>query len=181
MAEKVDCLDDFYKLLHPRPVFLIAAIDDKGKPNIMSCAWATPVSEEPKLICIALWKKGYTNELIRKTKEFTINVTTEDLIKVVKLAGSKSGRVYDKIKLTKVRLEKSKLLKTPMIKDCVANLGCKLVNYYECGECWILIGEVVEAKVDKQFFKKVFNVERAKILLHLGDEYFTIPEKLIEA
>jgi len=41
---KKDAMDDFYKILHPKLAVLVATVDEKGKPNVMTCAWCTPVS-----------------------------------------------------------------------------------------------------------------------------------------
>jgi len=35
-----------YHLLHPKLAFFLTSIGKDGKPNVMACAWATPVSEE---------------------------------------------------------------------------------------------------------------------------------------
>jgi len=35
---------EIYHLLHPKMVFFLTSIDKAGNPNVMTCAWATPVS-----------------------------------------------------------------------------------------------------------------------------------------
>ena len=50
---KVDVMDDFYKLLHPCMTILVVSISRDGKPNVMTCAWNMPVSEDPPMIAVA--------------------------------------------------------------------------------------------------------------------------------
>lgn len=34
-----------YQLLHPKTAFFLTSIGKDGKPNVMACAWAMPVSK----------------------------------------------------------------------------------------------------------------------------------------
>lgn len=45
---------DIYHLLHPKIVFFLTSISKDGKPNVMTYAWATPVSKEPPIV--VMWK-----------------------------------------------------------------------------------------------------------------------------
>ncbi len=171
--------DDFYKLLHPKLTLLIVSIDENGKPNIMTCAWNMPVSEEPPLIAIAISPESYTHELILKTREFTINIPTIDMLKIIWTAGTRSGRKTDKIKLLNLKLIKSKTIKTPIINGCIGYLECKLNKVIEAGETSIIIGEVLAAYADKNAFKYGrWNINKVKLPLHLGSKYFTIPTQI---
>jgi flavin reductase (DIM6/NTAB) family NADH-FMN oxidoreductase RutF len=169
-------MSNFFKLLHPRPVVLVCSISKKDKPNIMACSWITPVSEEPPLIALALWREGYTHSLIEETKEFTINVPSASLLKQVWIAGTKSGRKVDKITLTKLKLVPAKKVKPPVIEECMGHLECRLLSSMKAGECNIYVGEVVEAYADESLFKKGVWTEDANILLHSGGKFFTTPK-----
>lgn len=160
-----------YRLLHPRPVVLICA--DK---NFMACSWITPISDEPFLIAASLWKGNYTYELIEKTGVFTVNVPQPELVNEVWMAGTKSGRMVDKVGLTNLKLEKARKVDGYIIADCVANLECVVKNKVDIGESVLYIAEVVEAYVNKGCFEKVW---KTKILLHLGGKDFvTFGEKI---
>ncbi len=55
---------DIYHLMHPKMAFFLTSIAKDGKPNVMACAWATPVSEEPPIVVVCVAKEAYTAELI---------------------------------------------------------------------------------------------------------------------
>lgn len=76
--------------------FFLTSIAKNGKPNVMTCAWATPVSEEPPVVVVCVSKESYTSQLIRQTKEFVINIPTKKLLKVLWICGTTSGRDTDK-------------------------------------------------------------------------------------
>ncbi|MCQ5336998.1 MAG: flavin reductase family protein [Candidatus Methanomethylicia archaeon] len=169
-------VENFYYLLHPRPVVLICSGNEKI--NIMACSWITPVSEEPPMITISLWKEGYTCKLIESCKEFTVNIPSIDLIKAVWIAGTKSGKNVDKIALTGLKLSPSKKIKVPIIEDCIGHLECKLSKSLEVGECNLYVGEVIAAYAKEELLEKGVWSENAKVLLHSGGKIFTIPSKL---
>ncbi|MBI5212393.1 MAG: flavin reductase family protein [Nitrospirae bacterium] len=89
---------EIYHLLHPKMAFFLTSIAKDGNPNVMACAWATPVSEEPLIIIVCVEKSAYTAELIKETREFVINIPTKNLVKALLICGKTSGRNSDKFK-----------------------------------------------------------------------------------
>ena len=175
---KVDVGDYFYYLLYPRPVVLIVTSSDE-KTNVMTCSWNMPVAEEPPLVAIAVSKESFTSELIDKAGEFTINIPTKDLLKAVMIAGTKSGRKVDKVKLMKITLKPSKKVKPPIIEECVGHLECKVTNKIEAGECMLYVAEVLEAYANKDIFRKGWLLDKVEIPHHFKSSIFTIPKQTV--
>ncbi len=159
---------EIYHLLHPKIAFFLTSISKDGKPNVMACAWATPVSEEPPIVVVCVSKESYTAELIRQTKEFAINIPTKDLLNKLWICGKTSGREVDKFFKAKLEMLSSKYLKVPLIKDCIGFIECKLFKTVEVGECYAFFGNVVYAQADDKFFKKGLWLKDADIPMHLG-------------
>jgi len=181
MGMKVDVMDDFYKLLHPCMTILVVSISRDGKPNVMTCAWNMPVSEDPPMIAVALGEESYTSQLIKESGEFTVNIPDERLLKAVWLCGTRSGRRADKFKLAGLTPAPAKKVKPPIISECAAHLECKLHDRVEAGECVVFIGEVLEAYCSKEVFEKgVWNVEKIGLPLHLGGRLFAVPTRVIK-
>jgi flavin reductase (DIM6/NTAB) family NADH-FMN oxidoreductase RutF len=173
-------VESFHFLLHPRPVVLVCSVDKDGRPNVMACSWITPISEEPPLIALSLWRRGYTRQLIEAVKEFTVNIPSADLVKAVWIAGTRSGRRTDKFAITGLKTQPSKKVSAPIIEQCIGHLECKLVDYVKAGECNVYIAEVVAAYADEELLvNNVWN-ERANVLLHAGGKYFTTPQACFE-
>ena len=177
---KIDVLDNFHRLLHPRAtVFVISSWNDK--PNMMTCAWNMPVSKDPPMVAIALSRESYTNELIRKSGEFTINIPDEKLLNALWVCGTRSGRKVDKAKLAGLKLSPSRKVKPPIVEDCIGHLECKLYKFFEVGECTVFIGEVLEAYASKEAFSQgVWNVKRIRLPMHLGGDRFAIPTEVVK-
>lgn len=177
---KVDVMEDFYKLLHPCIAFFVVSVSPDGKPNVMTCAWGTPVSEEPPIIAIALSRESYTNELIKGCGEFTINIPNEKLVDALWICGSVSGRDADKASLAGLTYSNSKRVNPPIIKECVGHMECKVIDKLEVGESTLFIGEVLEAYAEKEMFQNgIWNVEAARIPLHLGKDVFVVAKRAL--
>lgn len=157
-----------YHLLHPKMTFFLTSISNTGKPNVMTCAWATPVSHEPPIVIVCVSKEHYTAELIKQTKEFVINIPTKKLLKALWICGSTSGRKEDKFEKAKLNIASAKSIKAPIIRDCIGRIECKLWKTIDAGECYAFFGKVLSAYADDRYFKKGLWIEDAAIPLHLG-------------
>jgi flavin reductase (DIM6/NTAB) family NADH-FMN oxidoreductase RutF len=160
-----------YHLLHPKMAFFLTSISAPkagGKPNVMTCAWATPVSDEPPIVAVCVSKESYTAKLIRQTKEFVINIPTKKLLPSLWFCGKTSGRNTDKFKKAGIKTSKSRKLKTPIIEDCIGYIECRLWKAVEAGECYVFFGKVLSAYADDRYFKKDVWTAKAGIPLHLG-------------
>ena len=176
---KVGVLGSFYRLLHPRPTALIVSADKDGKPNVMACSWITPASIEPPLLIALLGEQSYTRNLIVECGEFTVNIPDSKLMKLVKVAGTTSGKNVDKFKRVKVELKPGRKVKVPVIWDCPANIECKVKNTFEAGECLAIVGEVLDAYVDRKAFQR--GQWKVKVPLHVWGSKFSYPGKAVKA
>ncbi|MET1124796.1 MAG: flavin reductase family protein [Archaeoglobaceae archaeon] len=157
-------VEEAYRLLHPRPVVLVCS----GR-NVMACSWVTPVCDEPFMVAVAIWKENYTYELIERSGVFSLNVPTPEMVEAVWIAGTKSGRKVDKIKLANLRLAKAKKIDCYIVEDCVANIECVVRSKVEAGDHVVYIAEALAAYAEEGSFDKVW---RRKILMHLGGKEF---------
>ncbi len=171
--EKVEVRERAVMLLHPRNTVIVTCCTPDGKPNAITISWFTPLSFKPPMVAIAVAPKRYSHKLISDVGEFVINVPTMDLFKQMWICGVKSGRDVDKIKECGFTLESSSKVKPPSIKECIANLECKVVNKIETGDHTTFIAEVVAARVQKDVFDTIFDVKKVKHIFHIGYDSFT--------
>lgn len=167
--EKVKITKNAYRMLHPRPVVLI--VSRYWKENVMAAAWTTPVSEEPPLVAICIWKGGFTHNQITKSGEFTINIPTDKMLKAVLKCGKSSGRKIDKAKLAGLTYKPAKKVGCQIINECVGHMECKVKQRIDGGECWIFLAEVLAS-----YGKRSLVEGKEKVLLHMGGDMFAIPK-----
>jgi flavin reductase (DIM6/NTAB) family NADH-FMN oxidoreductase RutF len=135
--------------LYPMPTVIVGALID-GKPNYETIAFCSAVQVRPAMIAISSHKEHLTNKGIEENKTFSINIPSEEMIKVTDYIGIHSGRKIDKSKLFKSFT--GKLETAPMIEECPVNLECRLVKTVDIGgPDMLFIGEVVEAYCQEQY------------------------------
>ena len=78
-------------MLYPVPAVLITS-SFQGRDNVCTVSWVGTVCTEPPMIGISLRPERYTYELIKKSKEFVINIPDKKLVKAVDFCGVRSGK-----------------------------------------------------------------------------------------
>lgn len=159
---------DIYHLMHPKLTFFLTSISRDGKPNVMTCAWATPVSEEPPIVIVCVSKEAYTAKLIKETKEFGISIPTKELLNALWICGRTSGRDTDKFKQAKLKPVPARKIRPPVVDGCAGYIECRVRKVVEAGECYAFFGDVISAYAREEYLHKGLWSERAEIPLHLG-------------
>ncbi len=155
------------RYLYPMRTFLIVAGDVK-KPNPMTADWVTPLSFNPQLVGIAIGKSRYTRRLIEEQGDFVIAVPTIELLRDVWLAGSVSGARENKVERMSLTFIKSKKVKAPSIKECAANIECRVVNSFETGDHIFFVGEIVNVTASDAFKNDTPDIANYKFVMHVG-------------
>jgi flavin reductase (DIM6/NTAB) family NADH-FMN oxidoreductase RutF len=170
-----------YKLLHPMHTVLVSCVGKRGRPNIITLAWAMPTSINPPLVAVSIAPRRHSYLLIEKTKEFVVNIPTMNILNETLFCGRKSGKYYDKFKETGLTASRSRKVKPPIIKECLAHLECKLHNQFSTGDHTIFVGEIVEAYADQEAFTDKYNLKNARMIFHLGgNEFATLGSKVFK-
>jgi flavin reductase (DIM6/NTAB) family NADH-FMN oxidoreductase RutF len=169
------------RLLHPMHTVLVSCVGKSGKPNIITLAWAMPTSINPPLVAVSIAPRRYSHNLIEETKEFVVNIPTIEILNGTFLCGTLSGRDHDKFEEAGLTPLPAKKVKAPIIKECVAHVECKLYSQFTTGDHTIFVGEIVEAYANKETFDGVYNLEKAKMIFHLGgDKFATLKPNILK-
>lgn len=153
--------------LYPLRTYLIVA-GTPDKPNPMTADWVVPLSFNPPLLGVAIGHQRYTNKLIKEQKDFVVAVPTIELLKDVWVAGTVSGAKENKAEKMGVTFIASKKVKAPSIKECQANLECKVVNEVETGDHTFFVGEIVDVTYGDAFASGKPDIENYRFILHAG-------------
>jgi flavin reductase (DIM6/NTAB) family NADH-FMN oxidoreductase RutF len=141
----------------------------------MTLAWAIPISRNPPLLLIGMAPQRYSHELIAGPKEFVVNIPTVDIVKETLFCGKTTGREHDKFAETGLTPLPAKMIRPPIIKECVAHLECKLHQQIAMGDHTLFVGEVLTAYANKNaFLNSKFDLEKVKLLYHAGGNEFAI-------
>ena len=66
-------------MLYPLPAVMVSVADKEGNSNIITIAWAGTVCTNPPMVSISVRPSRHSHHMIMETREFVINLTTEEL------------------------------------------------------------------------------------------------------
>ncbi len=175
-------------MLYPLPAVLVSCVDEEGNANVMTAAWAGTVCSDPVMVSVSIRKERFSHDIIQRTGEFVINLTTEKMAFVTDYMGVKSGRDIDKFAFDekkfdgKLKLTKSpsRFVKAPGIAESPVSLECKVSQILELGSHDMFIAEVLSTDIDEQYLdeKGRFDLAKAKLLAYNHGEYYGLGEYL---
>jgi flavin reductase (DIM6/NTAB) family NADH-FMN oxidoreductase RutF len=129
-----------------RPVYLVS-MEHEGKKNIITIGMCAFFSGNPRLVGVGIAPKRYSYDLIRRSREYVVNVVDEKLMEAVRICGEKSGRDSDKFMLAGLTPVKGTKVNAPCIKESPVNIECRVVKEVETGDHVWFIGEVQATQV----------------------------------
>lgn len=182
MDEKEDVVtEDIPYLLHPYQATLVTTLGKDGKPNVMAVAWIIPVSVNPPYLAMTLRPQRHSYKLLTETQEFVVNIPDFNLAEQVVFCGRRSGRDHNKFKETRLTPMKARKIATPIIKECIAHLECKLEKVIEIKDHILCIGKVIVAYASNKCYRRLYDLSQHEPLLHLrGNIFSTTTRKVVE-
>ncbi len=167
-------------MLYPLPAVMVSVTDGEGNDNIITIAWAGTVCTNPPMVSISVRPSRFSYEMLKKTGEFVINLTTEKLAHATDYCGVRSGRDVDKFKEMKLTKEKADFVKAPMIGESPVNIECKVKQVLELGSHHMFIADVLAVHADNAYMdeKNKFQLNQAKPLVYSHGEYLGVGKSL---
>jgi flavin reductase (DIM6/NTAB) family NADH-FMN oxidoreductase RutF len=126
VAMKKMQLSKAFTLMESGPVVLVTT-NDGQKNNIMTISWTMVVDFTP-LFAMTTGPWNYSYAALREFRECVISIPTVDLIDQVVGAGTCSGSDTDKFKKFGLTPVKGRHVRSPLIKECLANIECKVID-----------------------------------------------------
>ena len=171
-------------LLAPVPAVLIGAgceIDGALRQNIMTAAWVGTVCSHPPMFSVSVRPERFSYEMIQRSGEFTINLTTRDLLKATDYCGVVSGRDHDKWSEAHLTIHKAEgMCYAPAVAESPLYLACKVRHVLPLGSHSMFIGEAVSMGVDESLMdeKGALRLERAQLIAYSHGTYVGLTDTL---
>jgi flavin reductase (DIM6/NTAB) family NADH-FMN oxidoreductase RutF len=115
-----------FTLIESGPVVLVTTHDGQ-KDNIMTISW-TMVLDFTPAFAIATGEWNHSFAALRKNRECVIAIPTVDLLDKVVGIGTCSGADTDKFAKFRLTPVQGKVVRAPLIRQCLANIECKVVD-----------------------------------------------------
>jgi flavin reductase (DIM6/NTAB) family NADH-FMN oxidoreductase RutF len=167
-------------MLNPVPAVMVSCGDEKEK-NIITIAWTGIVNTNPPMTYVSVRKERHSHDIIKRTGEFVINLTTEDLAFATDYCGVRSGRDVDKFKEQKLTAIESKVVSCPSIGESPVNIECKVTGIKELGSHDMFLAEIVSVSVDDSLMDETGRLclDEAGLIAYNHGHYFPLKKKEI--
>lgn len=167
-------------MLYPLPAVMLSCMRGNEKPNIITVAWAGTVCSDPAMVSVSIRKERYSHSIINESKEFVINLVTEDLTFATDYCGVKSGKDHDKFKEMNLTAAPASKVSCPIIAESPVNIECKVTKVLELGSHDMFIAEVVAVDVSEEYMdeKGRFMLNSTGLMTYSHGEYYTLGKKI---
>ncbi|MCI9016585.1 MAG: flavin reductase family protein [Clostridia bacterium] len=165
--------------IYPLPAVMVTS-GNMEKSNIITVAWTGILNTNPAIVYISVRPTRYSYELIKKQKEFVINLTNEKLAYATDWCGVKSGKDVDKFKQMNLTKEKANFVKCPMIKESPVTIECKVKQIKELGSHHMFIAEVLCINAEEKYIneKGAFDISKCNLIAYSNGHYYSLGRKI---
>jgi flavin reductase (DIM6/NTAB) family NADH-FMN oxidoreductase RutF len=119
------------------------------KINFMALDWVTRVNFQPAMLGICVHRIHASNEAIRNSGEFSVNVPSVDMVDITDYTGLVSGKHVDKSGLFEIFY--GQLKSAPMIKLCPLSMECKVIQAVDLPTNTFFIAEIIDIYSEDRF------------------------------
>ena len=170
-----------HRPIYPTPAGLVTSVDADGRPNITTLGEVFNISiARPVILGIAIRKERYSHQLISETREYVVNLPTQEIAEQVWYCGSVSGRSVDKFSGSGLTPVPAQRVRPPLIAECPINLECKVLGVQEIGVHDLFLGEVVVQHADEGILDQAGRISVGKLcaFAFVNGEFWTLGRKI---
>ncbi len=153
---------DIYKLMVgiivPRPIAFVSSISADGVLNLAPFSFFTAISANPPVVCFSPMIRGSdskrkdTLENVEATREFVINIVSEDFAARMNITSTEFPPQVDEFAASALTPVSSDLVRPPRLGESRASMECKLVQVVHVSPKplggSLVIGEVVRFHIE---------------------------------
>ena len=165
--------------IYPLPAVMVSC-GTMEESNIITVAWTGIINTDPAMCYISVRPTRHSYEIIKKTGEFVINLTTKDLAYVTDWCGVKTGAKVDKFKEMNLTKEKAKFVKCPMIKESPVSVECRVKEIKELGSHHMFVAEILAINADEKYINEngAFDISKCDLIAYSNGNYYSLGKKI---
>jgi flavin reductase (DIM6/NTAB) family NADH-FMN oxidoreductase RutF len=168
-------------MLYPLPAVMVSLGAIPEEYNIITIAWTGTICSDPPMCYISVRPERHSYEILKKNREFVINLTTANLAFATDWCGVRSGRDHNKFEIMKLTPGKASKVNAPIIEEAPINIECKVTEIIPLGTHHLFLAEVVNVKAeDKHLDSKTgaFSLEDANLVAYAHGKYYELGKKI---
>jgi len=166
-------------LLAPVPASLVTC-GTAENANVLTVGWTGICCTRPPMTYISVRPERYSYDIIMRSGEFVINLTTSSMCRETDFCGVKSGKDVNKIETCGFHLLPAQKVSVPIIEECPVSLECRVTETKELGSHTMFLAEIVGIDVEERYIdsKGKLNLQQCGLTAYAHGEYFSLGRKL---
>ena len=163
----------------PVPPLLVTS-GNMEHPNVMTAAWTGIINTKPPKTYVSIRPERYTYDLVKKSGELVLNLTTEELVKAADFCGVRSGRTVDKFEKCRLTPLSSVEVSAPTLDQSPLSLECRVFEELDLGSHRMFLLDVVAVTVREELLDKggKLHLEKCGLAAYAHGDYFSLGKKL---
>ena len=167
-------------MIYPLPAVLVSC-GDCDEQNLFTVAWTGTACTNPPMCYISVRPERHSYDIIKRTGEFVINLTTTSLARATDWCGVRSGRDYDKFAEMGLTPIPSAVVGAPAVGESPISIECRVRQIIPLGSHDMFLADVVNVLVDEKWINPEtgrLELERAEPIVYSHGEYFSLGKML---
>ena len=138
------------------------------------------INTKPPKTYVSIRPERYTYELVKKSGELVLNLTTEELVKAADFCGVRSGRTVDKFEKCRLTPLSSVEVSAPTLDQSPLSLECRVFEELDLGSHRMFLLDVVAVTVREELLDKggKLHLEKCGLAAYAHGDYFSLGKKL---
>lgn len=167
-------------MIYPLPAVMVSCGENPEEYNIITIAWTGTICSDPPMCYISVRPGRHSHGIISRTREFVINLTTEELARATDWCGCRTGRKFNKWKEMDLTPAPARKVKAPVIAESPVNIECVVKQVIPLGTHDMFIAEVVNIQADEAYIDHTgaFSLAKAGPLVYNHGHYFGLGRKI---
>src|SRR5580704_8659557 len=174
---------EIYKLMIgmvvPRPIAFVSSLDENGVRNLAPFSYFMACTADPPVVCfVSSYRKAetLTKDTLRNisaTKEFVVNIVSEEFADRMNLTSAEVVPEIDEFELSGLTPVASELVKPPRVGESRAQMECRLRQLLPIGDApgggTVIFGDVLRFHVDQTIVENYkIDPEKLKAIGRMG-------------
>ena len=166
-------------MLSPVPPTMVTC-SHEGHDNVFTVAWTGITNTIPPKTYISVRPSRHSYELIRKSGEFAINLTTEELVRAADFCGVHTGAKLDKFERCRLEKEEASEISCPILAASPLVLECKVTDIIPLGSHDMFLADIVAIDVDDALVDAAgkLHLERAQLVAYAHGDYYGLGRRI---
>lgn len=168
-------------MIYPLPAAMISSGASEEEYNILTISWMGTICTNPPMCYISVRPERHSYKIIKRTGEFVINLTNEELAYATDWCGVKSGKDFNKFNEMKLTPVKGEMVSAPLIKESPLCIECRVKEIIPLGSHDMFIADVVNVQADTRYIDAAtdkFDLQKAKLIAYSHGQYYKLGEEI---